>query len=119
MLLPASRRTRDLIRYHRADAEEPSSLVDFLALIRLPLICCFRIADGLNAITRRGKIGTKVPVFGFRPMRRDFLRTMKEPNEDSFTVSPLTKVSVISLSTSSTMAADSARDKLNFLYTAA
>ncbi len=29
-----------------------------------PLIRCFNIADGLNTITRRGEIGTSVPVFG-------------------------------------------------------
>ena len=34
-----------------------------------PLIRCFRIADGLNTITRRGEIGTSVPVFGLRPIR--------------------------------------------------
>jgi hypothetical protein len=35
---------------------------------------------------------------------------MKEPKDDSFTVSPRSKQSVISLSTSSTSAADSACD---------
>ena len=49
---------------------------------------CLRIADGLNTITRRGEIGTSVPVFGLRPMRWPFLRTMNEPNDDNFTVSP-------------------------------
>ena len=33
------------------------------------LIRCFRIADGLNTITRRGEIGTSVAVFGLRPIR--------------------------------------------------
>ena len=33
------------------------------------LIRCLRMADGLNTITRRGEIGTSLPVFGFRPMR--------------------------------------------------
>ena len=33
------------------------------------LMRCFRIADGLNTITRRGEIGTSVPVFGLRPIR--------------------------------------------------
>jgi hypothetical protein len=28
-----------------------------------------RAADGLNTITRRGEIGTEVPVFGLRPIR--------------------------------------------------
>jgi hypothetical protein len=39
-----------------------------------PLIRCFRIADGLNTITRRGGIGTLVLVFELRPIRRPFLR---------------------------------------------
>jgi hypothetical protein len=47
------------------------------------LICCFRIADGLNTTTRRGEIVASVPVFGLRPMRSFFLRTMNDPNDDS------------------------------------
>ena len=47
-------------------------------------------------------------------MRWPFLRTTNEPNEDSFTVSPRSRQSVISLSTSSTSAADSVRDKPTF-----
>jgi hypothetical protein len=43
---------------------------------------CLRIADALNTITRRGAIGTTLPVFGFRPIRGPLLRTTKEPNED-------------------------------------
>ncbi len=39
---------------------------------------------------------------------------MKEPNEDSFTVSPLSRQSVISFSTSSTNADDSVRDRPTF-----
>ena len=78
------------------------------------MIRCFRIADGLNTITRRGEIGTSVPVFGLRPMRWPFLRTMKEPNDDSFTVSPFSRQSVISFSTSSTKADDSVRDRPTF-----
>src|SRR5258708_18623282 len=58
---------------------------------------CLRIADGLNTITRRGEIGTSVPVLGLRPMRCPFLRTTKEPNDESFTVSPRSRQSVISL----------------------
>ncbi len=81
---------------------------------RWPLILCLRIADGLNTITRRGEIGTSVPVFGLRPMRWPFLRTMKEPNEDSFTVSPFSRQSVISFSTNSTNADDSVRDSPTF-----
>src|SRR6202011_880377 len=79
-----------------------------------PLIRCFRMADGLNTITRRGEIGTSVPVLGLRPIRWPFLRTMNEPNDDSFTVSPFSRQSVISFRTSSTKADDSVRDKPTF-----
>src|SRR5579863_1569509 len=78
------------------------------------LIRCLRIADGLNTITRRGEIGTSLPVFGLRPIRWPFLRTTNEPNDDSFTVSPRSRQSVISLSTSSTRVADSVRDRPTF-----
>src|SRR5262249_20932753 len=82
------------------------------------LMRCFRIADGLNTITRRGEIGTSLPVLGFRPIRWPFLRTTNEPNEDNFTVSPRSRQSVISFSTSSTSADDSVRDRPTFWYTA-
>src|SRR5215468_3220450 len=82
------------------------------------LMRCLRIADGLNTITRRGEIGTSVPVFGFRPIRWPFLRTTNEPNDESFTVSPRSRQSVISFSTSSTSAEDSVRDRPTFWYTA-
>src|SRR5262249_46045044 len=73
-----------------------------LAVTSCPLIRCLRSADGLKTIPRRGEIGTSVPVFGLRPMRCPFLRTMNEPNDDSFTVSPFSRQSVISFSTNST-----------------
>jgi hypothetical protein len=38
------------------------------------LIRRFRTADGLNTMMRRGEIGTSLPVFGLRPIRRPFLR---------------------------------------------
>src|SRR5579883_2556110 len=77
----------------------------------MPLMRCLRIADGLNTITRRGEIGTSLPVLGLRPTRCPFLRTTKEQNDESFTVSPRSRQSVISLSTNSTSAADSVRDR--------
>src|ERR1700754_74479 len=80
----------------------------------LALIRCFRIADGLNTITRRGEIGTSLPVFGLRPMRCPFLRTTNDPNEDSFTVSPRSRQSVISSNTISPRVADSVRDSPTF-----
>ena len=53
-----------------------------------PLMRFLRIAEGLNTMTRRGEIGTSLPVLGLRPTRWPFLRTTNEPNDDSFTVSP-------------------------------
>src|SRR6185437_13522137 len=70
------------------------------------LMRCLRIADGLNTMTRRGEIGTSLPVFGLRPTRCPFLRTTNEPNDDNFTVWPRSKQSVISCNTSSTSEAD-------------
>ena len=40
-----------------------SALLPSPLLTVWPLIRCFRIADGLNTMTRRGDIGTSVPVF--------------------------------------------------------
>src|SRR5438477_11583859 len=78
------------------------------------LIRCLRMAEGLNTITRRGEIGTSLPVLGLRPTRWPFLRTTKEPNEESFTVSPRSRQSVISFSTISTSVADSVRETPTF-----
>src|SRR5215813_2058781 len=78
------------------------------------LMRCLRIADGLNTITRRGEIGTSLPVFGLRPILWPFLRTTNEPNDESFTVSPRSRQSVISFKTSSTSVADSVRDNPTF-----
>src|SRR5262249_51662706 len=77
-----------------------------------------RMADGLNTITRRGEIGTSFPVFGLRPSRCPFLRTTKDPNDESLTVSPRSRQSVISFNTNSTNDADSVRDSPTFWYTA-
>src|SRR5207245_9490776 len=71
------------------------------------LMRCLRIADGLNTITRRGEIGTSLPVLGLRPILWPFLRTTNEPNDESFTVSPRSRQSVISFKTSSKSVADS------------
>src|SRR5215471_11132817 len=78
------------------------------------LILNLRIADGLNTMTRRGDIGTSLPVLGLRPIRWPFFLTTNEPNEESLTVSPRSRQSVISLSTNSTRAADSVRERPTF-----
>jgi hypothetical protein len=83
MSAPTSTADIGWARSQRASAEEPSSATSVLVPDGFPLICCFRIADGLNTITRRGEIVTSVPVFGLRPMRWFFLRTMNEPNDES------------------------------------
>src|SRR5712692_2996450 len=79
-----------------------------------PLIRLFMMFDGLNTMTRRGSIGTSSPVFGLRPTRRPLLRTMNEPNEESFTFSPRARQSEISCKTNSTSAADSVRESPTF-----
>ena len=66
----------------------------------------FMMLLGLKTVTRRGGIGTSRPVLGLRPTRKPLSRTMNEPKDDSFTVSPDTIASEISASTISTMAAD-------------
>src|SRR4029079_3362163 len=78
------------------------------------LILCLRTLLGLNTITRRGEIGTSSPVFGLRPTRSPFLRTRKEPKDESFTDSPRMMEALISSSTSSTSVADSVRDSPTF-----
>src|SRR5258705_10908656 len=99
-------------------AESVSGLIFNVAGEVSPLRRCFKIADGLNTITRRDEIGTSVPVFGLRPILRPFLRTMKEPNDDNLTVSPFSRQSVISFKTSSTNADDSLSDSPTCRYTA-
>jgi hypothetical protein len=89
----------------------PSEAVGTLPFVG-ELIRCLRVADGLNTITRRAEIGTSSPVFGLRRMRWPFSRTTNRPNDDSFTVSPRSRQSVISWSTNSTREAASLRDRL-------
>ncbi len=73
-----------------------------------------RMFDGLNTITRRGVIGTSMPVLGLRPIRSPLERTTKEPKDDSLTVYPLAIASAISDITCSTSSADSVRDRPTF-----
>src|ERR1043166_3642756 len=75
-----------------------------------PLITAFSTWLGRNTSTRRGAIGTSSPVLGLRPMRCDFCRTAKVPNEESLTVSLRASAAQISSSMSSTICADSVRD---------
>ncbi len=46
---------------------------------------------GRKTSTRRGVIGTSLPVFGLRPTRSPFWRMPNDPNEESFTCSPRAK----------------------------
>jgi len=77
-----------------------------------------RISDGLNTSTRRAETTAFSPVFGLHPILCPLLRTTKEPKDESFTVSPRSRHSLISLNTDSTSLTDSARDSLLFWYTA-
>ena len=79
---------------------------------------CMRISDGLNTSTRRAETTAGSPVFGLHPILCPLLRTTKEPKDDSFTVSPRSRHSLIYLNTDSTSLTDSARDSLLFWYTA-
>ena len=69
---------------------------------------------GVPGKARAGEMGTSCPVFGLRPTRSPFERTIKEPKEESFTDSPRMTQALISSSTSSTRSADSVRDKPTF-----
>jgi hypothetical protein len=71
----------------------------------------FIIAEALKTTARRETIGASTPVFGFRPMRWPFSRTVNDPNDDNFTISHRAMVSTISFNTRSTKADDSVRVK--------
>jgi hypothetical protein len=95
--------------FHRKSHNRPQRFLSWRSLILL-----FSIFDGLKTITFLGSIGTSSPVLGLRPILRPFLRTTKEPNEESFTFSPRARQSVISRNTNSTRAADSVLDRPTF-----
>jgi hypothetical protein len=90
-------------------------VVSFGASDLLFWIFRFIIAEALKTATRRGKIGTSTPVFGFRPMRWPVSRTVNDPNDDNFTVSHRAMVSAISFNTRSTKADDSVRVNPSFV----
>src|SRR6516162_10756739 len=77
-----------------------------------------RISDGLNTSTRRAETTAGSRVFGLHPILCPFLRTKNDPKDDSFTVSPRSRQSLISLSTDSTSFIDSAWDSLHWRYSA-
>src|SRR3989339_231160 len=77
----------------------------------------FKTREARNTKTFLGRIGTSTPVFGLRPIRSPFLRTVKLPKDEIFTFSPFTRVFEISSRTASTSSADSLRDKPTSLYT--
>src|SRR5436190_7303998 len=76
----------------------------------VPLINDFRTFDARKTRTRRGRIGTSCPVFGFRPIRWPLSRTVKLPNEEIFTDSPRANASTTSARIVSTRSLDSLRD---------
>src|SRR5262249_24067941 len=83
-----------------------------------PLILARSTCDGLKTMTRRCKIGTSTPVFGFRPIRSDLERTKNRPKDDNLTGSPATKASANSSNTACTNSADSLRESPRRRYTA-
>src|SRR3982074_2579369 len=94
LTLSADRASQSPLRLTRAAFQPPAKddRVSAPATAPLPggwlLIRCFIIAEGLNTTTRRGEIGTSMPVLGLRPRRPPFSRTMNDPNEDSFPSRP-------------------------------
>src|ERR1700742_3851052 len=76
----------------------------------IPLIRDLRTFDARKTSTRRGRIGTSCPVFGFRPTRWPLSRTVKLPNDEIFTDSPRANASTTSESIVSTRSLDSLRD---------
>src|SRR5579872_2583280 len=74
------------------------------------LIWPFKTCEARKMRTRRGLIGTSLPVFGLRPKRRPLRRTAKLPKDEILTISPRARASEISPRTISTSSADSLRE---------
>src|SRR5690348_3170376 len=89
-----SRCGRDRSRQARADLAAPALAAARLVPLGVErwvsplLIWCFSAWEARNTSTRRGLIGTSVPVFGLRPTRCPFWRTAKLPNDEILTFSP-------------------------------
>lgn len=72
---------------------------------------------GLKVRTRRAEISISWPVWGFRPMRDFFSRTMKLPKPETLSLSPCSRVSLTVLNTRSTSSAESFLEKPTVSYT--
>src|SRR5215218_397811 len=70
-----------------------------------------------KVITRRGAIGTSMPVFGLRPTRWPLSRRMKVPKPEIFTLRPSDSEWHMWCSTRSTRLADSERDRPSLRWT--
>ena len=68
-LIPATNQARRGSRTLCAVLAPSAMNAVYFRALESALMHCLRIADGLNTITRRGEIGTSVPVFGLRPIR--------------------------------------------------
>ena len=82
------------------------------AFAGFPLTEAMRTGEGLNVSTRRGLIGTSIPVRGLRPIRSRLERTAKRPKDRSLTASPRTSASEISSSAISKISRAWARDNV-------
>ena len=87
-------------------------------LVKVLFIRSFIMLLARKTSTRRGVIGTSSPVFGFLPTRWPLDLMPKDPNEDSLTGSPRSRLEEISFRTNSTRSADSFRGKPTLWTTA-
>src|SRR5262245_20197323 len=113
-LADGSKRLGPLVQSFSSSASNLASYSAAFLRESASLMRCFMMLLARNTRTRRGVIGTSWPVFGLRPILWPLSRIPNEPNEDSFTVSPRSRLATISRSTSSTISADSFRGKPTF-----
>ena len=91
-----------LDRHSRPPGPFPGALPGtFGTGLRLSLMRFFSTCDGRKTRTLAARIGTSSPVLGLRPMRWPFWRMENVPNEESLTVSPSARASMISPRTDS------------------
>jgi hypothetical protein len=73
---------RELRRLQTFFQSSPSrALLADLSVAAKPKFIRLRMPEDLNTMTRRGEVGTSLPVFRLRPMRWPFLRTISESKD--------------------------------------